>query len=78
MSSSRSACTDDRHGAQALWATIGATKIYRGAQYAFSFLPKLKIEVAVAANNVDRLIEAITNDAKTGPDRRRQDFRPQP
>jgi len=44
----------------------GHTEIYRGAEYAVSFLPKLKIEVAVAANDVDRVIEAITNAAKTG------------
>ena len=44
----------------------GHTEIYRGAEYAVSFLPKLKIEVAVAATDVDRVIEAITNAAKTG------------
>ena len=44
----------------------GHTEIYRGAEYAVSFLPKLKIEVAVAANDTDRVIEAITNAAKTG------------
>jgi nitrogen regulatory protein P-II 2 len=44
----------------------GHTEIYRGAEYAVSFLPKLKIEVAVAADQTDRVIEAITNAAKTG------------
>ncbi|MGP0094894.1 MAG: P-II family nitrogen regulator [Xanthobacteraceae bacterium] len=44
----------------------GHTEIYRGAEYAVSFLPKLKIEVAVAASDADRVIEAITNAAKTG------------
>src|ERR1700739_3001175 len=44
----------------------GHTEIYRGAEYAVSFLPKLKLEVAVAANSTDRVVEAITNDAKTG------------
>ena len=44
----------------------GHTEIYRGAEYAVSFLPKLKIEVAVAAEVVDRAIEAITNAARTG------------
>jgi nitrogen regulatory protein P-II 2 len=44
----------------------GHTEIYRGAEYAVSFLPKLKIEVAVAASDTDRVIEAITNAAKTG------------
>ena len=44
----------------------GHTEIYRGAEYAVSFLPKLKIEVAVAAELVDRVIDAITNAARTG------------
>ena len=44
----------------------GHTEIYRGAEYAVSFLPKLKIEVAIAANEADRVIEAITAAAKTG------------
>ncbi|BAT58202.1 nitrogen regulatory protein P-II 2 [Variibacter gotjawalensis] len=44
----------------------GHTEIYRGAEYAVSFLPKIKIEVAVASEQVDRVIEAITGAAKTG------------
>jgi nitrogen regulatory protein P-II 2 len=44
----------------------GHTEIYRGAEYAVSFLPKLKIEVAVAAELVDKTIEAITAAARTG------------
>ena len=44
----------------------GHTEIYRGAEYAVSFLPKLKIEVAAAADQVDRVIGAITGAAKTG------------
>jgi nitrogen regulatory protein P-II 2 len=44
----------------------GHTEIYRGAEYAVSFLPKLKIEVAVAASMVDQVIEAITAAARTG------------
>jgi nitrogen regulatory protein P-II 2 len=44
----------------------GHTEIYRGAEYAVSFLPKLKIEVAVASDQVDKVIEAITGAAKTG------------
>lgn len=44
----------------------GHTEIYRGAEYAVSFLPKLKIEVAVAAELVDQVIEAITAAARTG------------
>jgi nitrogen regulatory protein P-II 2 len=44
----------------------GHTEIYRGAEYAVSFLPKIKIEVAVASDMVDRTVEAITAAAKTG------------
>jgi nitrogen regulatory protein P-II 2 len=44
----------------------GHTEIYRGAEYAVSFLPKLKIEVAVNADMVDQVIEAITAAARTG------------
>ncbi|GLK68689.1 P-II family nitrogen regulator [Hansschlegelia plantiphila] len=44
----------------------GHTEIYRGAEYAVSFLPKLKIEVAVVASAVDSVIEAIASAAKTG------------
>jgi nitrogen regulatory protein P-II 2 len=44
----------------------GHTEIYRGAEYAVNFLPKIKIEVAVAAEQVDRTVEAITRAAKTG------------
>ena len=44
----------------------GHTEIYRGAEYAVSFLPKLKVEVAVKNELVDRVVEAITTAAKTG------------
>ncbi|MDR4306935.1 P-II family nitrogen regulator [Chelatococcus sambhunathii] len=44
----------------------GHTEIYRGAEYAVSFLPKLKIEVAVASGSVDKVVEAIASAAKTG------------
>lgn len=44
----------------------GHTEIYRGAEYAVNFLPKLKIEVAVDAGMVDKAVEAITAAAKTG------------
>src|ERR1700691_3455551 len=44
----------------------GHTEIYRGTEYAVSFLPKLKVEVAVAASQTDTVIEAITPAAKTG------------
>jgi nitrogen regulatory protein P-II 2 len=44
----------------------GHTEIYRGTEYAVSFLPKLKVEVAVATDQVDKVIETITAAAKTG------------
>ena len=44
----------------------GHTEIYRGAEYAVNFLPKLKIEVAVADDQADRVASAITTAAKTG------------
>jgi nitrogen regulatory protein P-II 2 len=44
----------------------GHTEIYRGAEYAVSFLPKIKIEVAVANDLVAKVIEAITAAARTG------------
>jgi nitrogen regulatory protein P-II 2 len=44
----------------------GHTEIYRGTEYAVNFLPKIKIEVAVSADQVDKVIEAITSAARTG------------
>jgi nitrogen regulatory protein P-II 2 len=44
----------------------GHTEIYRGAEYAVSFLPKLKVEVAVAPELIDRTVEAIIAAARTG------------
>jgi nitrogen regulatory protein P-II 2 len=44
----------------------GHTEIYRGAEYAVSFLPKVKIEVAVATDMADKAVEAIIAAAKTG------------
>ena len=44
----------------------GHTEIYRGAEYAVSFLPKPKIEVAVASEYVDSTVEAIATAARTG------------
>ena len=44
----------------------GHTEIYRGAEYAVNFLPKLRLEIAVASDRVDKVIEAITAAAKTG------------
>lgn len=44
----------------------GHTELYRGAEYVVDFLPKIKIEVAVASERVDQVIEAISGAAKTG------------
>ena len=44
----------------------GHTEIYRGAEYAVNFLPKVKIEVAVDSDQLDKTIDAITGAAKTG------------
>lgn len=44
----------------------GHTEIYRGAEYEVNFIPKIKIELAVAAAQVDRAIEAIQRAARTG------------
>src|SRR6201992_1367623 len=44
----------------------GHTEIYRGAEYAVSFLPKLKLEVAVKSEMAETVIDAITSKAKTG------------
>lgn len=43
----------------------GHTELYRGAEYAVDFLPKIKLEVAVDENLLDRVIEAVTGAAKT-------------
>ena len=44
----------------------GHTEIYRGAEYAVSFLPKVKIEVVVPSSIVDKAVEAIVRTARTG------------
>ena len=44
----------------------GHTEIYRGAEYAVSFLPKLKVEIAIPDELVNQTIDAITNAARTG------------
>lgn len=43
----------------------GHTELYRGAEYAVDFLPKIKLEVAVEEQMLDRVVEAITSAAKT-------------
>ena len=62
------------HGIQGLTVTEvkgfgrqkGHTELYRGAEYVIDFLPKLKIEIAVADDRVDEVIEVITRRANTG------------
>jgi nitrogen regulatory protein P-II 1 len=44
----------------------GHTELYRGAEYVVDFLPKVKLEVVVDDDQVDRVVEAITNSARTG------------
>jgi nitrogen regulatory protein P-II 2 len=44
----------------------GHTEIYRGAEYAVNFLPKIRIEVAVPTDRVDKVVDAIIGSAKTG------------
>ena len=44
----------------------GHTELYRGAEYVVDFLPKVKLEAAVAADMVDKVIEAISKAANTG------------
>jgi nitrogen regulatory protein P-II 1 len=44
----------------------GHTELYRGAEYVVDFLPKVKIEVVVPDDRVDRCVEAILNGARTG------------
>ena len=44
----------------------GHTELYRGAEYVVDFLPKIKLEVAVADDQLDRVIEAIQGSARTG------------
>jgi nitrogen regulatory protein P-II 1 len=44
----------------------GHTELYRGAEYVVDFLPKVKLEIVVADEMVDGVVEAITNNARTG------------
>ena len=44
----------------------GHTELYRGAEYVVDFLPKVKIEAAVASELLERAIEAIESSARTG------------
>ncbi len=44
----------------------GHTELYRGAEYVVDFLPKVKIEVAIDAKMLDKVVETITKAARTG------------
>ena len=44
----------------------GHTELYRGAEYSVDFLPKLKIEIVINADRVDRIVDAIVKQAHTG------------
>ena len=44
----------------------GQTELYRGAEYVVDFLPKIKIEVVIADDQLDRAVEAISAAARTG------------
>ncbi len=47
-------------------AQAGHTEIYRGAEYSVNFLPKVKLEIVVAAEMADQVVETIATTAKTG------------
>ncbi len=47
-------------------AQSGHTEIYRGAEYAVNFVPKVKLELVVSAAMVDEVVETITKTARTG------------
>ncbi|MGI9533433.1 MAG: P-II family nitrogen regulator [Thermodesulfobacteriota bacterium] len=44
----------------------GHTELYRGAEYVIDFLPKIKLEIIVAEDQVVKVVDAITESAKTG------------
>ena len=44
----------------------GHTEIYRGAEYTVSFLPKVRVEVVVPTEQIDKVVEAIVGSARTG------------
>jgi nitrogen regulatory protein P-II 2 len=44
----------------------GHTELYRGAEYVVDFLPKVKIEIAITDDDVDRVIDTLTRSASTG------------
>ena len=44
----------------------GHTELYRGSEYTIEFVPKLKIEIVVSEENVDKVVEAVQQAASTG------------
>lgn len=44
----------------------GHTEVYRGAEYTISYIPKLKLEIAVDDSQLDELLDALTKSARTG------------
>ena len=44
----------------------GHTELYRGAEYVVDFLPKVKLEIVISEDQLERCIETITNAARTG------------
>ncbi len=44
----------------------GRTEVYRGAEYSINLLPKVKVEIVVDDKDVDKVVEAITQSARTG------------
>ena len=44
----------------------GHTELYRGAEYQVDFLPKVKLEIATLADNMDEIVDAISKAAQTG------------
>ena len=53
----------------------GHTELYRGAEYVVDFLPKIKIEIVVSDELVDKAVDAIVRGRQHRPHRRRQDLR---
>ena len=52
----------------------GHTELYRGAEYVVDFLPKVKLEIAVSDDVLDKAVETIVNAAQYRQNRRRKDF----
>ena len=56
----------DGHRGRGFGRQKGHTELYRGAEYVVDFLPKVKIEVVVRDQDVDRCVDAIVGAARTG------------